>query len=90
MKREVGNDASSNYASGRPTEAPFSMENNLPLEYEPEIKARKSNSLFNRIISVEQRYRQPKRPEAPKTDHRPTSSDLVIGGKFEELLILIY
>lgn len=41
MEREVEIDISSNYASRGPTKAPYGMENNIPPEYELEVRHRK-------------------------------------------------
>lgn len=42
LAREVGVDISSNYASDRPVEAPFGMEDNFPLEYGPKRRPQRS------------------------------------------------
>lgn len=71
VEREVGVDISSNYASGRPSEAPFNMEDNFPPEYEPAPRPQRSASVFDRLSPIGQRRRQRDAAHAPTNRPQP-------------------
>lgn len=57
MEKKSKINISSNYTFGLPTVAPFGIEGNFPLEYEPESRSRRSISVFNKISPSELRHK---------------------------------